>query len=247
MASEAGTLPAGAGVAHASSARVAPSIFQHDYLVLRLLHRDIVRALARVPRPALAQPVALDVGAGGAPYRAALQQAGYAVRTLDIASGQGVDIVGTAESTGLADGSVDLVLCTQVLEHVRAPWLAMREFARVLRPGGSVVLSVPHVWFYHPHPHDYWRMTGEGVTALCDEGGFRVGSLTPQGGSAAALFQVVNFLAYGLVGRLGMPVYAVCNALGRVADTLVRDTRFTLNHVCLATRSGDEGSAEGFR
>lgn len=244
MATEANTLPIKPSVARASNARVAPSVFQYDYLVLRLLHRDIVRALAQLPRPAHARPVALDVGAGGAPYRALLQGAGYAVRTLDIAAGQGVDIVGTAESTGLADGSVDLVLCTQVLEHVRSPWVAMREFARVLRSDGSVVLSVPHVWFHHPHPHDYWRMTMEGVVALCDEGGFRVQSVTAQGGSAAALFQVVNFLVYGLMGRLGAPLYAACNALGRVADTLVRDTRFTLNHVCRATRCGAGDSPE---
>jgi SAM-dependent methyltransferase len=244
MATEATALPSAAARNRDVRARVAPSWFQHDYLVLRLLHRDITRALAHLPGPPRAQPIALDVGAGGAPYQACLKEAGYAVRTLDIEAAPGVDVVGTAEDTAIAEASIDLILCTQVLEHVRAPWLAMREFARVLRPGGVVVFSVPHVWFHHPHPHDYWRMTVEGVVALCEEGGFRVRGLTAQGGSAAAWFQVTNFLAYGLLGRLGAPLYATCNALGRVADALVRDQRFALNYLCVATRDDDPTAAE---
>jgi SAM-dependent methyltransferase len=165
-----------------------------------------------------------------------LERAGYAVKGLDIAPAPGVDVVGTAEATGLTDGSVDLVLCTQVLEHTRAPWLAMREFARILRPGGSLVISIPHVWFFHPHPHDYWRVTAEGMAALFDDGGFETGRIYAQGSSAAALFQVVNFLAFGALGRAGAPVYAVCNLLGRAADALVSDTRFALNHVGVATK-----------
>ena len=244
MSTESGTLALAASAHGAAHRRVAPSLFQYDYLVLRFLHRDVVRALAEAGRPPHADAVALDVGAGGGPYRKLLEDAGYRVRTLDIAAGEGVDIVGTAERTGLPDRSVDLVLCTQVLEHTRAPWLAMREFARLLRPGGKVVLSVPHVWFFHPHPNDYWRMTAEGVAALCEEGGLRMRLSMAQGGSGAAFFQVANFLVYGVLGRLGAPVYALCNVLGLLANTLVRDTRFALNHACLAVAQGDDEAAE---
>lgn len=230
----------------ATNGRVAPSIFQHDYLVLRLLHRDLVRALASLPARAMERRVAIDVGAGGGPYRGLLEKAGFAIKGLDIAPGPGVDIVGTAERTGLPDESADLVLCTQVLEHTRAPWLAMREFARILRPGGRVVISVPHVWFYHPHPHDYWRVTAEGMAALFEEGGLRMVSVVPQGGSAATLFQVLNFLMFGVLGRAGAPLYALGNLLGRGADALTGDARFALNHVGVGCR-GDDGRTEDTR
>ena len=136
MSTESGTLALAASANGSGSSPRRASLFQYDYLVLRFLHRDVVRALAEAGRPPHADAVALDVGAGGGPYRKLLEDAGYRVRTLDIAAGEGVDIVGTAERTGLPDHSVDLVLCTQVLEHTRSPWLAMREFARVVRPGG---------------------------------------------------------------------------------------------------------------
>lgn len=247
MRADARPRPTGATTrsAHSPSGRNSPSFFRHDYLVLRLLGRDIRRALELVARAGRLPRVALDVGAGGAPYRATLEQFGYTVRSLDLEAGAHVDIVGSAEATGLPDASIDLVFCTQVLEHTRAPWLAMREFARVLRPGGSVVLSVPHVWFHHPHPHDYWRMTSEGMEALCEEGGFRAVAVLPQGGSALCLFQVVNFLAYGVLGGWGAPFYAALNLCGRAADAVLRDTRFSLNHVCVgvkATRLPDGGS-----
>ena len=79
-------------------------------------------------------------------------------------------------------------------------------------------------------------MTSEGVRALCDEGGFKVVALLPQGGAVASLFQIVNFIVYGVLGRLGAPVYAALNAVGQVGDRLVCDTRFSLNHVCVCVK-----------
>src|SRR6185437_4736414 len=40
-----------------------------------------------------------------------------------------------------ADGSFDLVLCSQAIEHLLDPELGMRELARVLTPGGTLVLT----------------------------------------------------------------------------------------------------------
>jgi SAM-dependent methyltransferase len=47
------------------------------------------------------------------------------------------------------DASVDVVLCNQVLEHLKNIWLPMAEMHRVLRPGGHAVLSVPNLASLH--------------------------------------------------------------------------------------------------
>jgi len=47
------------------------------------------------------------------------------------------------------DGSVDVVVCNQVLEHLKNVWLPMTEIHRVLRPGGHAVLSVPNLASLH--------------------------------------------------------------------------------------------------
>jgi ubiquinone/menaquinone biosynthesis C-methylase UbiE len=53
-------------------------------------------------------------------------------------------IQGTAECTGLPSASVDFIACTEVFEHLPHPALAIREFSRVLRPFGKVVIQSPN-------------------------------------------------------------------------------------------------------
>jgi SAM-dependent methyltransferase len=53
---------------------------------------------------------------------------------------------GDATALRFADASLDAVLCLDVLEHVPHFRAALREFARVLRPGGALLLTVPWHW-----------------------------------------------------------------------------------------------------
>jgi SAM-dependent methyltransferase len=48
-----------------------------------------------------------------------------------------------------ADGSMDIVVANQVFEHLKNVWLAMSEIARVLRPDGYFVISVPNLASLH--------------------------------------------------------------------------------------------------
>jgi len=54
-----------------------------------------------------------------------------------------------AERFPWADGSVDVVVCNQVLEHLKNVWLPLSEIHRVLRPGGHAILSVPNLASFH--------------------------------------------------------------------------------------------------
>ncbi len=218
---------------HAVEDRVEPSIWQYDYPVLRALRDDVVGLLGMVAATT-PDAMALDVGSLRSPYKAILESRGYAVKTLDLTTEYGADFAGTAEETGRPDASVDLILCTQVLEHVKTPWVAMREFQRILKPGGQLLITIPHIWFYHPHPGDYWRVTQEGIVTLCTEAGFRVREARTQGGALLAFGQIVNFLAYGVLGGAGAPLYAASNLVMGAADTLVPNELFALNMACLA-------------
>jgi SAM-dependent methyltransferase len=222
---------------HLPSDRIDPSIFQYDYLTLRRLSDDVQRLIGELPRP---QPgaVVLDLGSDKCPYRSLLESRGYAVRTLDLTLDNGADYAGTAEDTGLPSESFDVVLCTQVIEHCMNPWRALSEASRILKPGGSLIVTAPHVWFYHPHPTDHWRFTQEGMVRLCADAGLTPSVLLSQGGSILTLFQIVNFLAYGVLGRLGAPLYAFGNALGAMMDRAAPNELFCHNFACLAVREG---------
>ena len=221
---------------HSQQDRIDPSIFQYDYLSLRRLSDDVRRLITELPVPPTGA-VALDLGSDKCPYRSLLETRGYQVKTLDLTLDNGADYAGTAESTGLPDGSFDLVLCTQVIEHCMNPWRALTEAVRILKPGGALIVSAPHIWFYHPHPTDHWRFTQEGMVRLCKDVGLEPTVLLAQGGSILALFQILNFLAYGVLGRAGGPLYAVANAVGAAADRLAPNELFCVNFACLARRS----------
>jgi SAM-dependent methyltransferase len=68
----------------------------------------------------------------------------------------------------------DVVLSSQVIEHVREPWRWMPELARVCRPGGVVATINPVSWPYHEAPVDCWRIYPEGMRALSELAGLTV-------------------------------------------------------------------------
>ena len=89
----------------------------------------------------------LEAGAGASPFRYLLRERGDEVVTLDLEDRQGgVDILGDIQDMDeVQSSSVDTILCTQVLEHVRSPTRAFTQMARVLKPGGVLILSAPHL------------------------------------------------------------------------------------------------------
>lgn len=111
----------------------------------------------------------LDVGCGQSPYKSWLP-AGCSYTGLDIASGDGLpDIVIQPDTVWpVADSSQDVVLCTQVLEHAQDSALLLSEIHRVLRPGGTLILTVPFIYGEHGMPWDYRRYTRNGISQLLD-------------------------------------------------------------------------------
>jgi SAM-dependent methyltransferase len=88
------------------------------------------------------------------------------------------------------DGSFELVLCVETLEHVRDVQLLLSEARRVLRPGGTLALTTPaHPPLIRPpHPlSPHLRFfTRRSLRALLGELGFEVRSLERRAGTLLA-------------------------------------------------------------
>lgn len=67
----------------------------------------------------------------------------------------GIDIASDITSIPAPDASFDAVVCTEVFEHVPDPVAAMTELARLVRPGGRVVLTVPFCSLTHFAPYHF--------------------------------------------------------------------------------------------
>jgi SAM-dependent methyltransferase len=126
----------------------------------RWLREEAERAAADLGRYRV-----LDVGSGIKPYYPFFEP--FASEYVGVDSDNpAADLQGRVEDLPVGDGSFDLVLCTQVLEHCDDPPRAVRELRRVTAPGGRVLASTHGVQMYHPSPADYWRWTHAGLERL---------------------------------------------------------------------------------
>jgi SAM-dependent methyltransferase len=107
----------------------------------------------------------LDVGAQTGPYRAYFPHR----IAVDVRPAPGVHVVGDAQALGFTDAVFDVVLCTEMLEHVPEPQRAINEMRRVLKPGGVLLLTTRFLFPIHDAPHDYFRFTKYGLRHLLRE------------------------------------------------------------------------------
>lgn len=66
-----------------------------------------------------------------------------------------IDIVSNIVSIPVPDASFDVVLCSEVLEHIPNPVAAIQEFARILKPGGTLLLTAPFCSLTHFAPYHF--------------------------------------------------------------------------------------------
>jgi SAM-dependent methyltransferase len=87
----------------------------------------------------------------------------------------GIDyVIGPEGRLAIPDDSFDMVLSTQVLEHVFQPQDYLKEAMRVLKPGGKLILTTHGVWEDHGCPYDFRRWTYDGLCRELEQAGFQV-------------------------------------------------------------------------
>lgn len=167
-AQPAGTQPAVA--ANQSQRGATPAPLAHQ-----AIHDTVVRILEQQPRGAL-----LDVPAGEGALAARLIAAGFEVHCCDLYPEifclEGVEVYrgDLNKELPFADRSFDYITCLEGLEHIENPQQAIREFARLLRPGGQLVVSVPNIlnveerlkWLLYGYTSHFKPITREQVTRL---------------------------------------------------------------------------------
>lgn len=144
----------------------------------------------------------LDAGSGRGSWREVIRSNGAEYESIDLAprGGDRPTWVGDVmRMPQVPDEHYDAVISHQVLEHVPRPWEALAEFHRVLRPGGVIVISVPHLSRRHELPHDYFRFTQEGMASLLRDAGFDSIVVEPVGGLLGFLHHQISCVFPGLL------------------------------------------------
>lgn len=174
------------GRLRASSAVSAGSVF-----VTELMATAYQEAIVGCARGNLA-----DLGCGSAPLYCIYGELASNVVCVDwpgsLHSGRHVDVwQDLNRPLVFADESFDVVLLSDVLEHIYSPKEFLREAARVLMPGGEIVIGVPFLYWVHEAPHDYFRYTEFCLKRMLDEAGFELVRVRRVGGAFEVLADVM--------------------------------------------------------
>jgi SAM-dependent methyltransferase len=194
----------------------------------------------------------LDVGSGeSSPYRDAFDHDTY----ISLDRFERASVIGDAGALPFPSAQADLVLCTEVLEHLPEPDRALAEMNRVRAPAGLLIVTVPLMWGEHDHV-DYQRWTEAGLRRLLQSAGLEVQEVRRRGGIFTMLGSMItkvpnqvfgtwasqrNWLlriAYGASWLLSIPV----SWLLVLFDPLDRTRTFTTGFsvLCHKPDSGDK-------
>jgi SAM-dependent methyltransferase len=170
----------------------------------------------------------LDVGSGVRPYEPFFLPAAREYVSVDL-DNPAADLQGTVEDIPVEDGSFDLVLCNQVLEHCDDPRRAVAELRRVVASGGRVLASTHGVQVYHPAPDDLWRWTHAGLQRLfSDNGDWKRVTVHASSGTTACLGMLLSIYVDHLArrARLAAAGRLVIAGVNRAAEAI--DSRSAL-------------------
>ena len=107
----------------------------------------------------------LDVGAGGCPHREKFNHCNYfshdfaqlSDNQIQNQMGYGkIDFVSDILNIPVPDKSFDVILCTEVIEHIPDPISAIKEISRIIKPGGVLLITAPLQSGLHQEPYHFY-------------------------------------------------------------------------------------------
>ena len=164
----------------------------------------VIDQLKKVP----ARKRILDAGAGELRFKKYCEHLEYVSQDFGEYDGGGIDGLHTGSwdtsecdiicdiiNIPVEDASFDVVLCSEVIEHIPHPELAIKEFSRILKKNGVLILTAPFCSFTHFAPYHYctgfnkfWYET------ILDEYDLKLVSCTNRGNYYLFLYQEINRL-----------------------------------------------------
>lgn len=191
----------------------------------------------------------LDVGAGAvgtASYHGRMAPAGaFVLHSVDRDHARSPTVVADVERDGLPwpVATFDGCIAYNVFEHLAEPQPVLAEIARVLRPGGRLLLAVPFLYRIHGDPDDHHRFTATALDRMLRRGGFDAVEVEALGtGPALAALQLLWF---ALPTFLAAPAVQIAAALDGLAARRSRGGHYTgldhpLGYHVVAVRSATE-------
>lgn len=184
------------------------------------LMADLVANYYDTHLPQYARGDLLDLGCGQAPLYAAYRPHVESVTCVDWEKSphriDHIDITcDLSKPLPLSSNAFDIVILSDVLEHIPEPKLLTSEIFRIMKPEGTLFINIPFYYCIHEAPHDYYRYTRHALEYLLKEAGFRVLLLESIGGSLEILSDIIS-KHIQFIPLLGCPLAAIIQNITRI-------------------------------
>lgn len=166
----------------------------NNYLIRKELNFQIKKNAVKL------SGVMLDFGCGTKPYKKYFSNVsdyiGVDIKLDGFEERQKhVDFFYDGKNIPFEDGNFDSILCTEVLEHVFNIGELLNEFNRVLKKGGTMLVTTPFMWEEHEMPYDFARYTTPALRNLYKQNGFEVVNHYKTGNNAVVITQFcINYI-----------------------------------------------------
>jgi SAM-dependent methyltransferase len=202
-----------------------------------------------------AHGILLDIGCGSKPYRNIFAPFVEKHIGLEYSPESGyrknaADFCGDAMILPLGDETVDTILCTEVLEHLPHPEKAIAEFARVLRPNGTIITTAPFFFPIHD-AWDFYRYTHDGIATMMKSNDLKIVKVEPLSGTAVTLALLFNLYWFDIgfmwtkwlypFGVVLRPVLLllcfIVNVIGGLFEVILPSKQMSFNHLTIARKN----------
>ena len=205
----------------------------------------------------------LDIGCGEKPYAhlfSCTEYIGIDIETTEkYHEKHKTDLFYNGVDLPFENNSFDSIVCFEVLEHVFEPEKMIHEMFRVLKPGGSILLTTPFIWNEHEIPYDYGRYSYFGLKDLFKKNGFSISKQKRILSGFALIITLTSLyvrdgqeklkelfpksklgkVGRGLIYLIFRPIFMAFNMAAVVTQLLPKSERFYFNNGLLAKKKID--------
>jgi len=170
-----------------------PLVYKPDFFITKHIHSFIEYHLKNFLH---ARCSVIDIGCGEQPWRKLIESHDSCYIGTDIVqNAQGnVDIVSDITQIPVAANKFDIVLCSEVLEHVADTADAVMELARITKPGGHIILTTPFCYPLHEEPFDFVRLTPYNIALQAKDNGLEIRILQTMGNEIEVIATIIDHM-----------------------------------------------------
>lgn len=178
----------------------------------------------------------LDLGAGMAKYKEIIKKHAADYIACDVKKNDSIDTICDVTNLNFSPESFDTVISTQVFEHVNNPFIVAQEIKKVLKTGGTAIITAPFMFPYHADPKDNFRFSREGLKEIFKSINFEIVDSGIYGGFFMVLSEMIHFSWFNPYKNKSGQLFSTIEKIAKFFDKLISSKIIYANSFVVAKK-----------